>query len=395
MKVLYVIITLLGISLFCDAQCNISSIFANDSTNAFCYDVIGNVRKCYTNDIPSHPYGPFAGPNTIASQEFDYSMCLYPELDTIANYLIEDTTSQGCGGGIVFGVSEIGINYSPFARLYFVNPNTMAENLNFHQEAVNTLNMDLNGGHVNVLGRYHYHSAPLDYFTNGLNITGGSHSPLLGYAADGFPIYYKYLYSNPLDSTSSISSFQSGYSLKTGNRSGNGITAPNGAYDGTYYEDYEYINAASKLDECGGQFGVTPEYPKGTYYYVLTDNWPYIPRCLKGKYPDNSFKIGPNCPGSNAAMDCSQVPIVSVDVVRNEVELKAYPNPANNYLKISIEDGFDKKVENVRIYNLNAQTVYVAEILESEIQVSHFPAGVYFLQINFGTERVTKKILIK
>jgi hypothetical protein len=27
---------------------------------------------------------------------------------------------------------------------------------------------------------------------------------------------------------------------------------------------------------------VTPEYPDGTYYYVLTHEFPFVPRCLKG-----------------------------------------------------------------------------------------------------------------
>ena len=33
---------------------------------------------------------------------------------------------------------------------------------------------------------------------------------------------------------------------------------------------------------------MTPEFPKGTYYYVLTEEFPFIPRKFKGT-PDPSF----------------------------------------------------------------------------------------------------------
>ncbi|MGB0733877.1 MAG: YHYH protein, partial [Pontibacterium sp.] len=45
------------------------------------------------------------------------------------------------------------------------------------------------------------------------------------------------------------------------------------------------------LDECNGRFGVTNEYPNGTYHYVISTEYPYIPRCFHGK-PDRSFMRG-------------------------------------------------------------------------------------------------------
>ena len=41
--------------------------------------------------------------------------------------------------------------------------------------------------------------------------------------------------------------------------------------------------------ERDGRFGVTPEFPGGTYYYVLTNKYPFVPRLLHG-VPDDSFK---------------------------------------------------------------------------------------------------------
>ena len=375
--------------------CDPSTIFANETTNAFCIDIVDHVRKVYTNNIPSHQYGPFRGNNVIEGQNFEYSMCLHPELTTDVKEIIEDPTSQSCGGGIVFGVSNQGVNYSPFARLYFVNPNTAEENLDWHVEAYFELNMDLNGGHVNNVSRYHYHNIPSDYLNNDLKVNGDLHSPLLGYAADGFPIYYKYLFSDPDDVNSNVVAFNSSFQLKEGTRPGDGVTAPNGNYDGNYVEDYEYVNEMSDLDECGGRYGKTPEFPDGTYYYVLTDSWPYIPRCLKGEFVDNSFKIGPNCPDSTAAEDCSTIPLSVDGFSASELSINIYPNPANNYFNIKLNKSINKsRISDVRIFTPNAKTVYSSSKYVKKIKIDAYNKGIYFIQISFDNEQITKKIII-
>ena len=330
----------------------------------------------------------------MLAQDFEYSMCRFPTISTTTTQLIEDLSLTGCSGGIVFGISQVGILYSPFARLYFVNPNTQQENLDFHEEAVNVLNMDINGGHVNTLGRYHYHLAPLSYIVNDLKIDGTSHSPILGYAADGFPIYYKYLNSSPMDANSSITTFESSYSLKTGTRSGDGITAPNGAYDGNYYEDYEYVLSMSELDECGGRFGVTPDYPQGTYYYVLTDNWPYIPRCLNGTNVDNSFGIGSNCNASTSDQDCSPAVITSAADLAHSLSISSYPNPTSAVVNIQIDESLKEKITSQILYHINGTIVFESQEFAHSITVSSLKRGTYFLQININGEQVTKKITL-
>lgn len=392
------LILLLGIGLpfMGFSQCDPVAIFANDSTNAVCFEEVNHVRKCYTNNIPDHTYGPFAGPNVLEAQEFDYSMCRYPQLAMTSTPLEEELNPQGCQGGIIFGISMQGVNYSPYARLYWTNPSGQ-ENTDFHIEADFALMMDLNGGHVNAVSRYHYHNIPQDYFDNDLNIDGNSHSPILGYAADGFPIYYKYLYTDSLDANGGISAFSSSHSLKMGNRPGDGITAPNGAYDGNFVQDYEYISSLSDLDECGGRFAITPEYPNGTYYYVLTDNWPYIPRCLKGTQVDNSFRVGPNCPASTADQDCSTVATAIESLLDLQINMNVYPNPARDYLNLVVEGegALTHKITSVRIYGLNAETVYASPVFEETINIDHISKGTYFIQIDFGKQQLTKMIQIQ
>jgi hypothetical protein len=82
---------------------------------------------------------------------------------------------------------------------------------------------------------------------------------------------------------------KSSYRLKAGRRpTDNG--QPGGTYDGIFVEDFEYIAGEGDLDECSGRFGVTPEFPEGVYHYVLTEDFPFIPRAFRGT-PDPSFAL--------------------------------------------------------------------------------------------------------
>jgi hypothetical protein len=249
---------------------------------------------------------------------------------------------------------------------------------------------------VNNVHRYHYHNIPLDYFINDLQIDGSSHSPIVGYAADGFPIYYKFLYADEEDPSSDIIAFESSYKLKSGSRPGDGTTAPDGVYDGNYLEDYEYISEASELDECGLRYGKTPEYPDGIHYYVLTDNWPYIPRCLKGEHVDNTFRLGPNCPSSTAFEDCSPITSLGEQINSQNLQVWIYPNPANDYVNIKLEgDLLLDDLVLVRIYSMNGSIAYQSKTIEHEIFLTDIPKGIYFVQLDFGQRQITKKLIIQ
>ena len=106
---------------------------------------------------------------------------------------------------------------------------------------------------------------------NELNDDGTAHSPILGFAYDGNPIYGPYGYENPLDSTSTINRIRSAYRIKT-DRIGGPDT--NSYSLGTFIEDYEWVPSTQtgklELDENNGRFCVTPEYPNGTYAYFVS-----------------------------------------------------------------------------------------------------------------------------
>ena len=114
---------------------------------------------------------------------------------------------------------------------------------------------------------------------------------LIGYAADGYPIYGPYGYAKADDPGSGLKLLKSSYRLKDGSRP-DGNSGPGGVYDGSFAQDFEYVNGLGDLDEFNGRIGITPEYPSGTFYYVVTDNWPFVPRHFRG-VPDSTFRKGP------------------------------------------------------------------------------------------------------
>ena len=91
--------------------------------------------------------------------------------------------------------------------------------------------------------------------------TEPDHSPIIGWAYDGNPIYGPFGYTNPSDS-SAVSLLKSSYKLRTDlikNR-------PPGFSDGFFVEDYTYDGSAD-LDIYNGRYTKTPEFPNGTYAY--------------------------------------------------------------------------------------------------------------------------------
>ena len=197
-----------------------------------------------------------------------------------------------------------------------------------------------------------------------------------------------------MNSMGGISEFQSDYQLKTGTRPGDGITAPDGVYDGTYIQDYEQIPSQSELDECGGRFGVTPDYPDGTYYYVLTDNWPYIPRCLKGNFIDNTFKLGPNCPPSASSSDCATSSTMNIEEAMYGTALNISVDPTSTLLDLNIAENLVDKITGIVIYHSSGQIVFSSNAYQEHIQTAHLSEGIYYVQVNMGQNQVTRKIII-
>jgi hypothetical protein len=109
----------------------------------------------------------------------------------------------------------------------------------------------------------------------------GQPMTLVGWAADGFPIYARYGYTEATNAKSAVTVVKSSYRVKTAPDANRPATS---LYPmGTFLQDYEYVAGLGNLDYCNGRTGVTPEFPKGIYHYYATDNYPYLQRCVKGQ----------------------------------------------------------------------------------------------------------------
>lgn len=105
-----------------------------------------------------------------------------------------------------------------------------------------------------------------DNFTDSNRESSGilQHSPILGYAYDGNPIYGPYSYDNSTGGF--IRRMNSSYVLNVNPTLG---IRPPSFESGFFIDDYVYTGSGD-LDQYNGRFCITPEYPNGTYAYFTT-----------------------------------------------------------------------------------------------------------------------------
>lgn len=171
-------------------------------------------------------------------------------------------------------------------------------------------------------GIYHHHQwSPA--LAELLCIREDEHSPIVGWAFDGHPIYGPFAYANP-DGTGGITRMRSSYALPSPapmNRTttASGSPLPNVNYgppftadpQGWYFEDYIYTAGLGHLDERNGRCCVTPDYPDGVYAYFVTTNdlgdneFPYTigSRYNSQPEPSNFLPIQPSIPASAKRYD--------------------------------------------------------------------------------------------
>ncbi|MGJ8627700.1 MAG: YHYH protein [Sulfitobacter sp.] len=209
-------------------------------------------KRCIVSDgLPNHDTGTFPNrnnPNRISAQ--DISVCV------TANPKKGNTPQDIRVPGIAINGVKIRPGTADFydastPRGHSRNPRSGWNLDGMGARAV--LGLDIQNAHVGPEGDYHYHGMPPA-------LANTSISTLMGYAADGFEIHYV------------GSNARSSYMLLPGARA----TAPGGAHDGTYNEDWTFVSGAGNLDECNG--GISD----GTYKYFATDTYPFFPRCLFG-----------------------------------------------------------------------------------------------------------------
>lgn len=253
--------------------------------NKVSIEVVGDQRVIRANGIPDHRTGAFpnhGNPNGITQQQYVFHIPAQPKpADRITPLRMQD-----------FGIGVNGVPFDPGAAEWYNGDPRGGWQYEALSGAV-PLGIDANHAHVQPTGAYHYHGLPSDLLKS-LHVERGKHSPIVGWAADGFPIYALYGFQDPNHSESELVELETSYRLKKGRRPSTD-NQPGGRYDGTFIQDYEYVPGHGDLDECNGRFAVTPDYPEGTYAYYLTHHWPVIPHNYRGT-PSEDFRRVPGGP---------------------------------------------------------------------------------------------------
>jgi hypothetical protein len=192
-----------------------------------------------------------------------------------------------------FGITSTGMEMDPFPILWWKNGKLGADPSKWICEPLackGFLGIDCNDAHPDGNGIYHYHGVPQPF----KDATSGKKMTLVGYAADGFPIYYKYGYKEINHIQKALVELKSSWQLKKGCRKKDPAYAgeadiPCGNYNGKFTLDYQFVPGSGDLDSSNGRLGWTPEFGE-TYYYVITDAFPIIPRYFRG-VPSDDFKV--------------------------------------------------------------------------------------------------------
>jgi hypothetical protein len=281
------------------------------------------------NGIPNHEVGTFPNPNcpnTISEQNVNETFPLLP-------IIVSDEGDYGVGGpngASAYALNSVKFDPATAGRCNDDGVCSLAQGQgDWSIEALghDTFDFgdDMNHAHVQPSGEYHYHGIP-ELFLDFLGQDGDM--ILVGWASDGFPVYARYGYLDPCDINSEVISTQPSWRLKNepdpgrpeiltelsggpnGGQSNLNIPIPMGAFT----QDFEYVEGSGDLDQCNGRIGATPEFPEGIYHYMVTDDFPYFSRCLKGEFSSNGGGgtggggTGGGGTGGGNPPDCEDVP---------------------------------------------------------------------------------------
>jgi hypothetical protein len=266
----------------CDFQQSaLNSSASVQKTSTAKWTCTATTRLLAANGIPDHDVGTFPNannPNAITEQTVTAMYTLAPMVTATA------TTLGGPRGTVGYILN--GVKMDPGTGGTCNDAGTtcdLGQRVgNWSMEALGQTSFnfgaDANNAHVQPGGAYHYHGVPVGFVAK---LNKGMAMTLIGWAADGFPVYARYGYTTATDANSSIKVMVGSYSIKSTPDANRPATT---LYPmGTFAQDYQYVAGSGDLDECNGRTGVTPEFPNGTYHYYATDTYPYLQRCVKGK----------------------------------------------------------------------------------------------------------------
>ena len=337
--------------------------------------------------IPGYSIGPWTGnPNVASNQNFVFKITRNPQ--------------QNTGTPTTVGLGHIGV-WSNGVSVFNVS-----DAMSYNNQGIwnrNAYYWEGNGfdnclGHPQQQGEYHHHVSPTCLYND---LDSVEHSPIIGYAFDGFPIYGAYAYTNT-NGTGAIKRMQSSYVMNTATTRSNG-PAVGGMYpNGCFIEDYTYSAGAGDLDERNGRFCVTPEYPAGMYAYFVTidqNRVPQFPYTFFGTYY-GVVQPGNTGPGSGHVTITEVTTVYTgttgIKNVSDDIKYTLAENPVKDYAYIYFDP---QSVNNVKaeIYDIRGQLLFSQDNMQPSISYTFdftsYTTGTYFLYLTSANKRIVQKII--
>ena len=231
----------------------------------------------------------------IVAQDFDWKLPITPTNNTNCNPIV---SINGCDIAPDRGPVAVAVNGVPFyGPEDGPGGDAVAHEIGIYDEDRQEIDLGICGAHMGP-GGYHYHfDGNCMHWHNETNedsdyefskVDNSTHSPIIGFAFDGYPIYGSYGHVD-----GNVTLMRSNYILKENSGMGyNGI------------DDYEYSpDNGGHLDACNGRFSPTPEFPDGIYHYYSTmpimgsnpdanNAFPYFINCYRGVAEDSNADGG-------------------------------------------------------------------------------------------------------
>lgn len=377
--------------------------------------------------IPAYPVGPFTGdgnPNNAGNQNAIFKFPLNPTQNTGT----PTSTSAGNIGVFINGVAMFdyrdGVSWKSSTGAFAGGPIGGSGDGVWNRDAIvyEKLGFDCSKGHP-AGTNYHHHQNPsafdLDlntvsticnlYDADGLYaINTTQHSPLIGFAYDGFPIYGAYGYLNT-NGTGGITRMKSGYqkrnitvrSLYADGTDVNDGPPVNTTYPiGSFKEDYEYIAHPTEpdyLDVHNGRFCITPEYPNGIYAYFCT-----VDANHNSAYP---YIVGPTYYGNKTAAKVTTVTeATSTFILSNnefsidDTSIKIFPNPASQLIAIQV-NGLVENTIAIDLIDINGKLIK-STLINVGQSIAYFDVqdiydGTYIIKFTSGNTTLSNQVIIK
>jgi hypothetical protein len=399
MRYVYTIaLLLLANTIFGQLTPEITSWKINTTNNTGYAGILTNVQQVQysTNNvyvsatcIPDYTIGPWtANPNVPLNKNFVFKITRNPEQNTGTL----TPTPLGHIGTWINGVSI----FNPYDGQSYNNENIWNRDALFYEG----ISFDDCLGHPNGQGEYHTHVNPTCLYDDNISTV---HSPIIGYAFDGFPIYGAYAYTNT-NGTGAIKRMTSSYVMNTGTARVNG-PAVSATYPlGAFIEDRTFVSGSGDLDIHNGRFCVTPEYPNGTYAYFVTIDanlYPVYPYVIGPTYY-GTVQAGNTGPGSghNTITETVTTYVPSASGMSDfdqQIEFEYYPNPTNNYLAIFVSPGENNNMD-ATFYNEVGQSVLQQRNIQPAVpyvfNLEDLSGGIYYLKLQGNSKSTVKKIVV-